>query len=142
VAKLVITQNVNAPAEKVWSHLVDWDLHGDWMFLTRASGGTAVGESIEAFTGIGRLGFLDRMTILVWEPPRRAVVRHTGSVVRGSGAFEVREQTAQRSQVVWSEWIDLPFGVLGRIGWPIVRPLIRAGVSFSLRRFARLVEAR
>jgi hypothetical protein len=142
VAELVITQDVNAPAEKVWSHLVDWDLHDDWMFLTRASGGAAVGESIEAFTGVGRLGFLDRMTIVVWEPPRRAVVRHTGHVVRGSGAFEVRELSAHRSQVVWSEWMDLPLGVLGRIGWPVVRPVIRAGVSFSLRRFARLVESR
>jgi uncharacterized protein YndB with AHSA1/START domain len=142
VAELVITQDVNAPAEKVWSHLVDWGLHGDWMFLTRATGGAAVGEAIEAFTGIGRLGFVDRMTIVVWEPPRRAVVRHTGRVVRGSGAFEVREQSAGSSRVVWSEWIDLPLGILGRVGWPIVRPLLRAGVSFSLRRFARLVEAR
>jgi carbon monoxide dehydrogenase subunit G len=142
VAELVITQDVNAPADQVWSHLVDWDLHRDWMFLTRASGGAAVGASIEAFTGVGRLGLVDRMTIVVWEPPRRAVVRHTGRVIRGSGAFEVREHSAGSSQVIWSEWIDLPLGVLGRAGWPIVRPLLRAGVSFSLRRFARLVEAR
>jgi hypothetical protein len=142
VAELVITQDVNAPAEQVWSNLVDWDLHGEWMLFTRASGGSAVGESIEAFTGIGRVGLLDRRTIVVWEPPHRAVVRHTGRVVRGSGAFEVREPSAGRSQVVWSEWIDLPLGALGRAGWPLVRPLVRAGVSFSLRRFARFVESR
>jgi carbon monoxide dehydrogenase subunit G len=142
VAELVITQDVNAPADQVWSSLVDWDLHGEWMLFTHASGGSAVGETIEAFTGIGRVGFLDRMTIVVWEPPHRAVVRHTGRVVRGSGAFEVRESSAGRSQVVWSEWIDLPLGALGRAGWPLVRPLVRAGVSFSLRRFARFVESR
>jgi uncharacterized protein YndB with AHSA1/START domain len=141
VAELIVRQDVNAPAERVWSALVNWDLHDKWMLLTRASGGAAVGESIEAFTGIGRIGFLDRMTIVVWEPPHRAVVRHTGRVVRGSGAFEVRELSAGRSTVVWSEWVDLPLGVLGRAGWPLVRPLLRAGVSFSLRRLARYVEA-
>ena len=141
MAELVVRQDVNAPAERVWSALVDWDRHDAWMLLTRATGGAAVGESIEAFTGIGRFGFLDRMTIVVWEPPRRAVVRHTGRVVRGSGAFEVREVSAGRSTVVWSEWVDLPLGVLGRAGWPLVRPLLRAGVSFSLRRLARYVEA-
>jgi hypothetical protein len=141
VAELIVRQDVNAPAERVWSALVNWDLHDEWMLLTRASGGAAVGESIEAFTGIGRIGFLDRMTIVVWEPLHRAVVRHTGRVVRGSGAFEVRELSAGRSTVVWSEWVDLPLGVLGRAGWPLVRPLLRAGVSFSLRRLARYVEA-
>jgi uncharacterized protein YndB with AHSA1/START domain len=141
VAELVVTQDVNAPAERVWSVLVDWDAHGEWMLFTRASGGAAVGEPIEAFTGIGRVGFVDRMTIVVWEPPHRAVVRHTGRVVRGSGAFEVRELSPGRSQVVWSEWIDLPLGALGRAGWPLVRLVVRAGVSFSLRRLARYVEA-
>jgi len=141
VAELIVRQDVNAPAERVWSALVDWDRHDAWMLLTRATGGAAVGESIEAFTGIGRFGFLDRMTIVVWEPPHRAVVRHTGRVVRGSGAFEVRELSAGRSTVVWSEWVDLPLGVLGRAGWPLVRPLLRVGVSFSLRRLARYVEA-
>jgi uncharacterized protein YndB with AHSA1/START domain len=141
VAELVVRQDVNAPAERVWSALVDWDRHDAWMLLTRATGGAAVGESIEAFTGIGRFGFVDRMTIVVWEPPRRAVVRHTGRVVRGSGAFEVREVSAGRSTVVWSEWVDLPLGFLGRAAWPLVRPLVRAGVSHSLRRLARHVEA-
>jgi Polyketide cyclase / dehydrase and lipid transport len=141
VAELVVTQDVNAPAQRVWSALVDWELHGEWMLLTRASGGAAVGESIEAFTGIGRFGFLDRMTIVAWEPPHRAVVRHTGRVLRGSGAFEVRELAPQRSTVVWSEWIDLPLGALGRAGWPLVRPIVGFGVSFSLRRLARYVEA-
>ena len=141
MAELVVSQDVNAPADRVWAVLVDWDLHGEWMPFTRASGGAAVGERIEAFTGIGRVGFIDRMTIVVWEPPHRAVVRHTGRVVRGSGAFEVRELSAGRSQVVWSEWVDLPLGLVGRASWPLVRLLLHAGVSFSLRRLARHVEA-
>ncbi|MGH8892150.1 MAG: SRPBCC family protein, partial [Actinomycetes bacterium] len=125
MAELVVTQVVAAPAEEVWDVLTDWDVHHRWMLLTRAEGGHAAGESVSAFTGVGRLGFLDTMTITVWEPPRRAVVRHTGRVVRGAGAFEVQPLGERRARVVWSEWIDLPFGLVGRLGWPAARLLVR-----------------
>jgi carbon monoxide dehydrogenase subunit G len=140
VAELVVTTEIRAPAQDVWDLLTDWEQHDRWMMLTRASGGRAEGASIEAFTGIGRLGITDAMTVVVWEPPRRCVVRHTGRVVRGSGAFEVAALGPDRSRVVWSEWLDLPLGPLGRAGWLFVRPLARLGVARSLRRLARLVE--
>ena len=141
MAELVVTAEVRAPAQDVWDLLTDWEQHDRWMMLTRASGGRAEGASIEAFTGIGRVGITDAMTVVVWEPPRRCVVRHTGQVVRGSGAFEVVELGPERSRVVWSEWLDLPLGPLGRLGWLLVRPLARLGVARSLRKLARLVEA-
>jgi hypothetical protein len=121
--------------------MTDWSLHDKWMLLTRASGGRSQGASIRAFTGVGRFGFLDTMTIVVWEPPRRCVARHTGRVVRGTGAFEVLDLGDGRSRVIWSEWFDLPFGRLGRLGWPLVRPIARMGIALSLRRLARYVEA-
>lgn len=140
VAELVVTRDVAAPAQQVWDALTDWSVHHEWMLFTRAEGGSAAGETISAFTGIGRVGFLDTMDILVWEPPERAVVRHTGKVVRGSGSFEVQPLGDERSRVVWSEWVELPFGALGRLGWPLARLVVTAGVAFSLRRFARYVE--
>jgi uncharacterized protein YndB with AHSA1/START domain len=140
VAELVVTQVVAAPAQRVWDVLTDWAVHDRWMLFTHAEGGSAVGETISAFTGVGRLGFLDTMTITVWEPPRRAVVRHTGTVVRGSGAFEVEPLGDNRSRIVWSEWVVLPLGVVGRLGWPVARLAVRAGVRVSLRRLARYVE--
>lgn len=141
MAELVVTAEVRAPAQAVWDVLTDWALHDRWMLLTSASGGRAEGADIEAFTGVGRIGITDPMTIVVWEPPRRCVVRHTGRVIRGSGAFEVQDLGPDRSRVVWSEWLDLPLGILGRVGWLLVRPLARLGVARSLHRLARLVEA-
>ncbi len=141
MAELIVTQDVAAPAQRTWDVLTDWDVHDRWMLFTRAEGGRTQGATLSAFTGIGRVGFTDTMTITVWEPPRRAVVRHTGKVVRGSGAFEVDPLAPDRSRVVWSEWVDLPLGVLGRLGWRLVRPLLRAGVQVSLRRLARYVES-
>ena len=140
MAELVITQDVDAPAQQVWDLLTDWEQHDRWMLFTRAEGGRAVGETISAFTGIGPVGFTDTMTITVWEPPVRAVVRHTGKLVRGSGAFEVEALGPDRSRVVWSEWVDLPLGLLGRLGWPLVRPVLRQLVQVSLRRLAGQVE--
>ena len=140
MAELVVTQPVAADQQTTWDALTDWDVHHRWMLFTRAEGGHAEGESLAAFTGVGKVGFTDTMRITVWEPPDRAVVRHTGKVVRGSGAFEVEAVAPGRSRVVWSEWIDLPLGVLGRLGWPLVRLPLRFFVQLSLKRFARYVE--
>jgi hypothetical protein len=102
--------------------------------------GVGVGGGIEAFTGVGRLGFLDTMVITEWDPPRRCVVDHTGRVVRGLGVFEVFALPDGRSRFVWSEELDLPLGVLGRLGWPLVRPGFAWGVRRSLEALARDVE--
>lgn len=140
MAEVVVRQEVAADPERVFAALTDWSSHDRWMLLTRAEGGHGPGASIRAFTGVGPVGFLDTMTITVWEPPARAVVRHTGRVVRGSGAFEVEPVAPGRSRVVWSEWVDLPLGVLGRLGWPLARPAVAALLRLSLRRLARHVE--
>lgn len=78
------------------------------------------------------------MVITEWDPPRRCVVRHTSRVVRGSGVFEVRPN-GTGSEFRWTELLDLPLGVLGRLGWLVVRPLAQRGMDASLRRFARYV---
>lgn len=141
MAELVLTQDVDAPAEQVWEVLTDWAVHDRWMLLTHAEGDRAEGGEIRAFTGVGRIGFLDTMRITVWEPPRRAVVRHTGKVVRGSGAFEVEDLGGGRSRVVWSEWVLLPLGVVGQLAWPVARIPLRLLLQASLRRLARYVVA-
>ena len=77
------------------------------------------------------------MVITRWEPPFRCDVRHTGRVVRGTGVFEVFSLPGDRSRFAWSEDLDLPLGVLGRIGWLGLRPLFALGVRRSLKRLAR-----
>ncbi len=104
-------------------------------------GGQGVGGAIEAFTGVGRLGFLDTMEITAWEPPRHCGVLHTGRLVRGTGDFSVEPRGDGRSTFVWREDLELPLGLLGRAGWPLVRPFFAYGVRLSLQRFARWVEA-
>ena len=136
MAELVLMQEVAAPAEQVFAVLTDWSVHDRWMLFTHAEGDRVEGGEIRAFTGVGRLGFLDTMEITAWEPPHRCDVRHTGRLVRGTGSFEVRA-AGDTSVFVWSEDLELPLGALGRAGWPLVRPLFLLGLRRSLDRFAR-----
>ena len=140
MAELVVRQRIAAPVDEVFTALTDWSVHDRWMLLTHAEGGTGEGAEVRAYTGVGPLGFWDEMTVRVWEPPHRVVVRHTGRVVRGSASFEVKSLGDRAAEVVWSEWLLLPFGALGRLGWPLVRPLARAMLQVSLRRLASYVE--
>ena len=63
-----------------------------------------------------------------------------GPLVVGCCAFEVEPLGPDRSRVIWSEWVDLPLGLVGRLGWPLVRPVLRRLVQVSLRRLAGQVE--
>ncbi len=136
---------VAAPPEAVWAAVTDWGRQSEWMLGTRVrvvgGSGEGVGARLEAFTGVGRAGFLDTMVVTEWDPPRRAVVLHTGRVVRGTGLFEVFVLPGGRSRFVWSEDLELPLGLLGRLGFPVVRPAFLAGVRASLARLGAAVEA-
>ena len=144
-ATIILRVDVDAPVEQTWAGATDWANQGAWMLGTTVrptrQGGQGVGGAIEAFTGVGKLGFLDTMEITVWEPPHRCHVRHTGRLVRGTGDFDVEARGTGRSTFVWREDLELPLGALGRAGWPLVKPFFAYGVQLSLKRFARWVEA-
>jgi len=129
---------VPAAQDEVWRAVVDWPGQHRWVLGTRVHGGHGLGATVVAWTGIGPLGFTDTMVISEWDPPRRCVVRHTGRVVRGAGIFEVAPSGAG-AEFRWTERLDLPLAAIGRLGWPLVRPLAQRGMDSSLRRFARLV---
>ena len=136
--------SIAASPQAVWDAIVDWERQNDWIPFTvvrREPGGPGVGERFVAVTKVGPVGFADPMEVIGWQPPERADVRHLGRVVRGTGTFEVRPRGASASTFVWTESLDLPLGRLGRLGWPLVRPAMVAGVRLSLKRFAAYAEA-
>jgi uncharacterized protein YndB with AHSA1/START domain len=140
--------DVDAPPERVWTALTDWTSQGRWILATdvRPVVGPArgVGGRLVAITGLPvgsrRLGVVDTMEITRWEPPTRLDVLHTGRVVRGTGTFEIQPR-GSGCTFTWSEQVDLPLGALGRLGWPVAEPVIRAGYRHSLRRFAAFAAA-
>lgn len=149
VAPVTIELRIAMPASEqaVWDAITDWPSQGQWMLGTRvwvgAGDGCSIGSRIEAFTGIGKLGFLDTMNITVWDPPHRCEVLHTGRVVRGVGwmATEPSASGPDTCVFVWGEQLQLPWGWFGRLGWLIAGPLMKAGVRASLTRFQRVLSA-
>ena len=144
-ATLVLRVDVDAPPEEVFAGATDWAGQGEWMLGTQVRPtrfrGAGVGGRILAVTTVGPVRLVDPMEITRWDPPRACHVRHLGTVVRGTGTFEVEPRPGGGSVFVWGEQLDLPLGVLGRLGWPLVRPVFALGVRSSLRAFARWVEA-
>jgi hypothetical protein len=123
--------DVDAPPEVVWSVVTDWSAQRRWIAGTVvhvvAGDGRSVGSQVVAFTGLADVGFMDTMEITEWSPPLRCRVRHLGRLLRGDGLFEVRPRGAGAT-FVWSEDLEPPFGPLGRVGLPLVRPLFEAGL--------------
>jgi carbon monoxide dehydrogenase subunit G len=129
---------VRADAGRVWRAVTDWPGQRRWMLATRVHGDQGPGARVVARTGIGPLGFTDVMVVTEWDPPRRCVMRHTGRLVRGAGIFEITPG-GEGCEFRWTEQLQLPLGVAGRLGWRLIRPLAQRGMDVSLRRFARLV---
>lgn len=143
-ASLTIIAGVTVAAtpERVWELALDWPRQREWIWATRTEGGSGAGATVTAWTGVGPVGFTDTMVITEWDPPRRCVVTHTGSLVRGSAMFEVLPR-GDRSEFRWTERIVLTPPLpdpLARLAAPVIAPVARAGLGYSLLRFARLVE--
>jgi polyketide cyclase/dehydrase/lipid transport protein len=132
--------DVDAPPETVFAAATDWERQGEWMLGTtvrvRRGDGRSVGSEVEAVTGIRGIGVTDSMRITVWDAPSRCEMRHLGTVVRGTGIFTVQPRDRDAATFEWAEQLELPLGVLGAVGWPLIRPVFDWGLRLSMARFA------
>jgi hypothetical protein len=140
----VITARITLaePPARVWQVALDWSRQHEWIWATRARGGAAAGAAVVARTGLGPVGFTDTMEITEWDPPRRAVVRHTGWVIRGTGIFEVvpaGKGQEKGAEFRWTERMPVPAPLAGPLGERLLIPIGRWFLQTSLRRLARLV---
>ena len=137
--------DLSVDPETAFAAVVDLPTQEKWIIATRlyAIDGEVsipqVGSRMAAFTGLGGLGFLDTMVVTVYDPPWRWVTQHEGDFVQGVGIFEI-SKTESGCRFTWAEELDLPFGLLGRVGWPLIRPIARVGLLASVRRMARQLE--
>ncbi len=131
--------------ETAFAVIADLPSQERWVIATRLyaidgpSSIPRVGSRMAAFTGFAGVGFLDTMVVTEYDPPHRWVTRHEGDFVRGIGIFQV-DPTPAGCRFTWAEELDLPFGVLGRVGWVVVKPLARLGLAASLRRMSRQIK--
>lgn len=140
-ARVAASLEVAAPVEDVFAAMIDLPSQDRWILATTLFGLEShaevpeVGSQIAALTGLGGFGVLDTMTVTVFDPPHRWETSHTGHAIKGIGIFTV-EPVPGGSRVTWAEELDLPLGVLGRLGFVAVRPVVRWALKASLRRLA------
>ncbi len=131
---------VPAPQADVFIAVTNWGTQSKWIPFTKVQG---VGKDshvlhgkLEAYTGIGRIGFLDTMTITKWDPPHHCEVVHTGKFVKGSGLFEV-SPNAKGSTFTWTEHFEMPSGIPGNILWAVLWLPTKLGLILSIHTFSR-----
>lgn len=138
---LSVSIEIDAPAQRTWEVVTDWERQGEWMPMTNvevsASTPIGVGAKLTARSGVGPASFVDPMVIDVWEPPYRCEVVHLGKVVTGRGGFLVEDLPGGRSRFTWREELESTGArkVLDRVGLPATRAL----VTVALNRLARLI---
>src|SRR4051794_9053308 len=148
--ELVERIDIDAPPERVWATLTDWESQGEWMLATdvRTVGGPAqrLHGRLAARTGLplpgGRhVGILDTMIITTWEPPRLVEVQHTGRLIRGPGIFEIQPR-GDRWTFVGTERLSPPSGYRGERGWWGSGRFAVSASRRPLKRFAAVAPRR
>jgi hypothetical protein len=135
---------VEAKVEQVFAAFLTWERQGEWIPFTKVrvvSGDGGEGSEIEAVTAIGPAVLRDEMRVERVDPPYEVRVVHCGKLLRGPGVIRCTPLGNDRTQVVWHEWFQLPAGVAGRVAWPVLWPGSKGGLTYALKRFARLIEA-
>lgn len=152
--RALIRREVDAavPAESLWDYVTDWPRQSEWVPHTRVElvdpddPATAVGGRIKAWSGLGRLGFWDYMTITGWSRDAdgggRCEVLHTGAVVKGEGEFVVESTGPETSRFVWKEMAVVPLGRVGALGWRAARPVVERLIDGGLEVMRQRVESR
>lgn len=142
-ADVSVSVDVAASVEVAFSAMVDLASQDRWMLGTRLfplEGDVPVpqvGSRMAALTGIGGVGVLDTMVVTVFDPPYRWETTHTGNAFKGVGIFLVEPRGEHSARITWKEEIELPLGILGRLGWPVAKPLVRWGLAKSLNSLAK-----
>jgi hypothetical protein len=143
--RVQVSVDVATSPEAAFAAVTDLPSQEKWIIATRlyAIEGPVsvpdVGARLAAFTGVGSIGFLDTMTVTAYEPPYRWVTDKDGDLLRGVGIMQV-EPTTTGCRVTWANELELPFGILGRVGWLLAKPMAQIGLKASLRRLARQLE--
>ncbi len=136
---------LRAAPEDAFAAMADPRAQEKWIFATTmyavqsSASPPQVGSRIAAFTGFWSIGFLDTMTVTQYDPPRRWVMDKDGALLNGIGIMHV-DPLPGGCRVNWTNELNLPFGILGRLGWPVAKPLARLALTAALRRMGRLIE--
>lgn len=138
--------HIDAPADRVWKLLEDWEGSAAWMVdattvRVLSEKRTGVGTRIEAVTRIAGVPLTDVMDVVAWEEPHVIAVQHHGWPIRGLAWFEIRPDPSGGCWFEWAEELDPPLGPLGELGGALLRPAIERVLRKSATKLKELAEA-
>lgn len=146
VARIEATTHVEAPPQRVWDVLVDWERQADWMVDARSV--TVLSPQREGRGVVVRcrtniVGFVvnDDLEVTEWDEPAILGVRHRGPVLQGVGAFELTE-TPYGTRLLWWEEADAPLGAIGdAVAGLVLVPWVNRVFRRSIARLKRVCES-
>lgn len=149
MARISATTHIEAPPERVWAVLTDWEGQVAWMVDAHAvevvsATRAGVGTTVRCVTdlGLGRMvRITDELEVVDAQEPQSLVVRHLGPIIRGVGAFELT-RTVHGTRLEWWEEAEAPLGPVGEAAaMVLVVPHVRRLFRRSLVRLKRVCEA-
>ena len=134
------TRMLPAPPDQVWARLVRWEEQPRWMVdaaAVRVLSPRREGPGVRLAVRTRILGvplLTDVLEVVVWDPPRRLRIAHTG-IVRGRGEWRL-DDMGERTRFTWAEQLTVPVPVIGELMSRVYRPVMRRMMAASLGRFA------
>ena len=136
---------IQATPRVIFDYVSDWEKQSHWILFTtvqKISDPTQKYDTqLLATTKFGPIKFVDMMVVTDWQPFERIVVEHTGRIILGKGVFSVEKVSANSSRFVWQEITPVPFGIFGRLGLAILRPLMNILFGISLKKLRNNIES-
>lgn len=153
MSDVTVSIDLEATPEAVWAIVEPIERHIDWMadavairFETEQTRG--VGTKFLCDTKVGPIKLVDHMEITSWTPATATQdgamgVKHTG-IVTGSGIFTLEPLAGgQRTKFTWTEDLDFPWYLGGRLGEIIGGKLILGFIwKRNLKALEQLVAGR
>jgi uncharacterized protein YndB with AHSA1/START domain len=144
VARFRVATHIDAPPERIWTLLSDWEGSAEWMVDATTvevlgEQREGVGTRVRAVTKIAGIALTDLMTVTGWEPARRLEVLHEHWPIRGLAWFALLPESGG-TRFEWIEDLTPPFGPLGELGGRVLRAPIERVLRKSLMKLRRLAE--
>lgn len=141
-----VLQHTTAPRDVVWDVLTAWERQPEWMadaidVEVVSAVREGVGVTIRCPTRILGLVVTDIMRVTRWVEGEVIEVVHLGTVITGTGAFELTDTADGGTDIRWWEDAAPPGGALGQFAAnTLVAPVTRAIFRRSLRQLAAVCE--
>ncbi len=143
--RLTAVSVLDAPPEEVWRLLTDWEHQGTWMpdvaWIRVLGEERELGARLAVRTKVFGLPMVtDQLHEVVWEPPRRLVVRHL-TFVTGTGEWRLKRR-GNRTWFRWTEDLSINVPMVGALALRVYRPVLRWALRRSISNLRREVVKR